>query len=407
MAVQRGAELERARPAGLDKIVGGYRNLQQLNERLQEASESGHLITPATSVGYIPDGFSVAITAVHVDARPVKESGEVYDVGGGKLALVKSALRRIGNAAGVNWLESKRTDDGSRANYVSWQAKATWKDFAGEPQGLIGNVTMDLRESSEQIIGIRERARDGSDAEKQIRDLRLFMHRHAESKAKNCALRDLGMKANFSREELKKPFFVAKLMFTGESDDPVLRRRWAELRVLRELQGSAALFGAASAVAGQLPAAPAAIMSAVPANFRVVDGGEDEEEAPPPSAPQERRAASQRQQARPAARQAAPPPQRSGPPSAFQVPFGKSKGKYLHEVDERDLAFLRQYAEDKLNDPSKARYASENQAMLDAVLAEMAAREGGPGPDEDEDGDEVDPETGEVRERGGRQPGED
>src|SRR5690606_27790933 len=83
------------------------------------------------------------------------------------------------------------------------------------------------------------------DIDAQLRELRLHILAHAESKAKNRAIRSLGLKSGFTEEDLKKPFVVAKLMWTGQTDDPELKRVFAEGTMNRMLGGSRALFGVA------------------------------------------------------------------------------------------------------------------------------------------------------------------
>jgi len=81
--------------------------------------------------------------------------------------------------------------------------------------------------------------------------------------------------------------------------------------------------------------------------------------------------------------QKSPPWQRPSPPTAdfapnrasgVKVPFGRDKGKDLSELDAKALSSLGAYLEKQVQDPSKANFAAGNQRLLDAVVAEVAAR---------------------------------
>src|SRR5690606_30110650 len=107
------------------------------------------------------------------------------------------------------------------------------------------------------VQALQARSKSG-DITKQLRELRLHILAHAESKAKNRAIRSLGLKPAYTRADLEKPFVVAKLMWTGQSDNPELAMRFAEMTAARMLGGSRALFGQATApAANALPAAKA------------------------------------------------------------------------------------------------------------------------------------------------------
>jgi hypothetical protein len=66
--------------------------------------------------------------------------------------------------------------------------------------------------------------------------------------------------------------------------------------------------------------------------------------------------------------------QEDGEKSPVLVPFGKNKGTSISDVDKKELAFLEKYASEAVDNPEKARFQSQNQALLDAVRAERARR---------------------------------
>lgn len=350
--------------------VGSFDSGARANEILQAASEQFHLVSPASSVGSLPEGCEVATSFVRVDRE-----NETYDVGGGKRGLAKVALDRIASAAGVSWdpIASCRLDDGSDPYYCLFRAVGTMRGFDGSPVTITGTKEMDLRPRSPQLDAIEARAKEGKSSEKQIREMRLHILGHAESKARLRAIRSIGLRTSYDDKDLKKPFLVARLVFTGRTEDPTLEREFALMRAHAMLGSVSALYG--TSPAPQLVAAPPVqrMSSGVrpPPVGRSVDIDEDDIPEPRRSPPP------------PPARSAAPaaPPSGgddgNGRKTGFVVPFGRSKGADLADVGDGDLAFLQGYYAKALGDPEKSRYRESNQDGLDAVNAEIAFREGG------------------------------
>lgn len=76
---------------------------------------------------------------------------------------------------------------------------------------------------------------------------------------------------------------------------------------------------------------------------------------------------------RPPADPAAP----RGATSGLTFGFGRNRGKTPAEVDDRDLAWYANTLAENVADPSKARWAEANQALLDAVEEEIGNRRRG------------------------------
>src|SRR6185295_13684583 len=120
---------------------------------------------------------------------------------------------------------------------------------------IVGEKEMDLREGSAQVQALwdRYKAKKAAFERKgwktpneptgQIREMRLHILGHAETKAQLRAIRSLGIKTSYTVEELRKPFVVARLMWTGQTDDPQLRGIFAEKIADSMLSGRRALFG--------------------------------------------------------------------------------------------------------------------------------------------------------------------
>jgi hypothetical protein len=204
----------------------------QITETLRRAMAQGHLVSPANSCPELPQGCAVAVSTVLVDV-----GRETYSVAGG-VALTKAALNRIAKAVGVSWdpRQSHRTDRGDVPNFASYKAVGHFRDFDGTWRTIEGEKQMDLTEGS-------ERAKTMKPGE--LSEARKFVAEHAQTKAQLRAIRSLGIRSSYTKEELDKPFVCARLIFTGQSDDPETRKVFAEATAKAMLGGSEMLFGTA------------------------------------------------------------------------------------------------------------------------------------------------------------------
>lgn len=335
------------------------RNATQITQALEQASREYHLVSPATSVGQLPEGCGVAMSTVLIDPDP--KHSEVYPIkGSDKLGLHRAALDKLAAAAGISWdsAQSRRLDDGSDPHYCCFRAVGTYRSFDGTEVQIMGTKEMDLREGSDQARG----AGSGLVVQRQ------FIMGHAETKARLRAIRSIGIRTGYTREELTKPFVVARLMWTGESNDPELRRAFAMKQADAMLGGSRALFGH-----GAMPHVATAPLLA-PTPPPPVGSVRDVDEAPP----------EQNYEPPPPKQQAGPAQSRGAPdPGGFEITFGKNKGKHLRDLSTRQLEWYKEAFEKSVSDPEKARFAPDNQRALEAVIAEMAVRDSG-----DERGDD-------------------
>lgn len=235
------------------KVLGrAMHDAVAVTDTLRGLAEHYHLVSPATSIDCLPPGCGVSISAVVVDTNPANK--EIYKVGDG-YGIGAVVLSRIFSAAGGSWdpEHTGRLDDGSNPQYCHYRAVGTVFNFDGTVRVVTGEVEIDAREGSPQIIEIRTKAaerqakddykgkKDGGDS--QVLELRKFLLRHAERKAKSRAVADMGIARAYTTEQLKKPFAVTRLMFTGESDDPELRHAFAMKTADRMLGSRTLLFG--------------------------------------------------------------------------------------------------------------------------------------------------------------------
>lgn len=234
-----------------DIISGTFRDARKATEVLMHAQQVAHLVAPATVCATLPEGCEVALAAVVVDVE--HETYKISD----KLGLGKTALERIAAAAGVSWdpVLSQRLDDASEPRYCHFRAVGYVRGFDGQMLTRSGEVEIDARDGSPQIEEILTKAKKNNrDPSAQILELRKFLLRHAESKAKNRAIRSLGVRTSYEPKELAKPFVVAKLMFTGQSDDPEARREFRGMIAQSFLGATNAMYGVPQSVAAALPA---------------------------------------------------------------------------------------------------------------------------------------------------------
>lgn len=307
-----GVAIQRAAPAqGSQMVIGSFGDGAAASAALAEAQRQYHLVAPTTVIGRLPEGCEVAISLVYVDPN----GPEVYAITGDNrnpkpddtVGLDRVALAKIGAAAGVTWIASHRTDNGSHPHYCAWEAVAEFPNFDMTSSRVPGNVDIDTREdgdiSGAAAAEIRKKARkrqnNFDDGDGQLLELRKFIVRHCESKAMNKAIAGRGVRRSYKREDLKKAFAVAKLVFTGHSDDPEARADFRKMIGARFLGASNALYGAAPImqIAAPQPAAylappahayaPPPVLHAPPpltaSTHGVVDdpyGHEDEEDQP-------------------------------------------------------------------------------------------------------------------------------
>jgi hypothetical protein len=244
----------------IQKYIGSFTSTDQATKALTQLTSIGHLVSPAPACGAIPEGTAIVITAVMVDPK-----NETFPISGGdKVGISKVPLLKISSAAGISWRrESGRQDNGGDARFAHYLACGSYRQLDGSIADITGEKVMDLRDGSPQIAAIKDQTEskykkalakwensgrhgqkpEPGNWESQVRDLRLRILEHAETKAKLRAIRSIGIRTSYTIEELRKPFFVVKLQFTGYSDDPTIRQMFAERIADAFLSGSKQLYG--------------------------------------------------------------------------------------------------------------------------------------------------------------------
>lgn len=278
----------------VESRMGQYSAGAALREALQEVEKTGNMLLPVSRVGAIPPGYAVTLSAVMVDPAT-----ETYKQRNGGLSLHKVALDRIAGAAGVRFVPEgfKRLDDGSHPYVYECQVVAEVVDMDGTRRMADGVKRLDLRGSGTEDDPYTAMALEvlGKDNDfGNLRRTRAFIAEHAQSKARNRAIRALlGIRQSYAPADFERPFVAAKMVYTGRTGDPATDRLLAIMAASKELGGfrelSAALGQAlVSPLAMQPPAdldAPALEASTPPAALDMDDDDEPVITPPPQAVP--------------------------------------------------------------------------------------------------------------------------
>ena len=241
----------------LSKYTGALRQPDRVSAMLRGAWDECHLVSPATACATVLDGWSVTFSAVLINV-----DRETYLVGGGdddgprgnrrnpqptdRLGLTKSALDRIAMAAAVSWDPrlTVRLDDGRDPHYCRCVAVGRYELFDGSSVVCQGDKEVDLRDGSDYVEQMRWHAkRQDRDCESRLRMERTHILSACMTKARNRAVRTLGVHTWYTRDELqRKPFVVVRAQFTGQSDDPELRRQFAVMIARNHMRATSALY---------------------------------------------------------------------------------------------------------------------------------------------------------------------
>ena len=350
------------------EIAGSFADANEASKRLKAAAENCHLIGGMT-VCPMPEGYEVQIIVVPIN------KDRCYDIKGQPNAkgIGKSTLMTLSNAAGVEWVVSRRIDDGRDPRFCHWHVEGRYPLIDGTYRMIEGDRDVDLREGADQIAG---------KTAGEIAALRQNMMRSAITKAKLRALREgFGVDQGMPIPELDKPFVFAKAVFTGRSSDPKIRRMFAAVIAQKQLMASQALFGGAPALMAPAP------LAQLPSGFNMqeppgmdLDYDDDGEVIDMPAAPPPGPAPAP--PTPPPARQSPPPQRGSAPrqsgggvwPWASKRAGDPEKGAALSSVSDVALGRLISYYE---KNPGDERWAAKNAALSAEAQAILDSRSGG------------------------------
>jgi len=247
--------------------------LAKIDEALEEHRKKGYnVLVPTMTIQEISPLHKPIVEIVKISANP--KDKEVYEPvrGTGEWAFTAVALQKIAYAAGItwNWNGSKRVDDGSDPDIVSYRMVAAVKKEDGTWREQVADYTLDLKVIEEEVTSLYKKkaevlSKEGKrpwteDAKRDYveagvrRDMlqkRKFRFQLAQTGAMNRVIRKiLGLKSTYSQSELAKPFVVPKIAFHPNINDPEIRRMLMK-------QGSIAareIFGVGYGISAGLPA---------------------------------------------------------------------------------------------------------------------------------------------------------
>jgi hypothetical protein len=193
-----------------------------------------NVLTPFTNISGIAPGHGIITSLIQIS--PEKSVGESYDglpfLNGNEVALAKVGLRKLAECAGIS-TDTDRTDPRTIPNYWEFKATARYKGIDGATITRVATKEWDLRDGSPQMKGW---------SPKQVEEGRKHGLRNCEARAINAAIRECGcgIKQKYSKEELKKPFVVCRVMYQPDMSDPDIKR----MVTAQALAGTAAMYPA-------------------------------------------------------------------------------------------------------------------------------------------------------------------
>ena len=197
--------------------TGSFDTTESANMALRDAAEVGHLLAPGMQMAALLPGCALLVTAFRADPKNETFPG---DDDPSLLIPNKLLLDKIASALGVSWKPGQRTDN-QREPYVrSYVSEGVLRDFDSSSRGIQGSAGIDLTQNSPLVMRLRERrARDGYDIERR----REYIDSHCDTSARLKAVRTLGIQGAYTARELERPFFCARLVLTGKTDDPIAK----------------------------------------------------------------------------------------------------------------------------------------------------------------------------------------
>jgi hypothetical protein len=355
-------------------LAGSFGDAAEAGARLALAAQNCHLVGGA-SVCPLIEGHEIVISVVPIeraDCYPANPNAKNEDGGTATRAdspparwgVGGATLMQLAAAAAIEWTDVQRIDDGRHPFFVHYRVHGRYPMVDGTWRPIEGERDSDFRDGSAQL---------NAKTEKQIPQLRETILRSTITKAKLRAIRTaLGIRHGLLTEELAKPFVFSRVVFTGRSSDPQIRRMFAAVIAQRQLAATNALFGvgAQPALMGANPIGLLAA-AATPVNGELVDDDTGEVTPAPRSAPPI-----------PAAPEYTPPPAAPKPAARPQggngggisFPFGRDKGIPIPQLSDESIGWYSRAMSQAIADPEKARWRGRNEQLLAALLAEEKRR---------------------------------
>lgn len=257
---------------------GVYTDLDALNSAFMamqdEKFQRFNVCSPIMQPDIIPPLHAVAIRQVAIDTRVDQKgtplSGDIYQDRRDKTkyGITKIGLDKFAAAANISWHPgyTGRVDDGAEQWFRRYRAVGIVLGLDATPRLLTAHKSIDLRDGkwgdktttwdgkSKTVKVVVEGGKDAIGmTEAALQEARKFIDEQCESKAMNRVLRKFAfIKGLYTRQELERPFVISALIFTGQTNDPELRREVGRAMVDRGMASTTALFGPAPTAAHQI-----------------------------------------------------------------------------------------------------------------------------------------------------------
>ncbi len=210
--------------------------------------KGANLLMPSIHIAGLSEFHAPVIETVQASITP--DDGDVYeDTVTKKLRPTKQLLMKLSFCAGIIWspTETKRTDNRSDRNYISFQAVGGIKKADGTPVFFKAEYDMDFEVIEYELRALYEgktkwlkkkengHEREYTATEKKeyvdycvTRDL-IQKRKHGvklcEAGAMNRVVREiLGLKQGYTKEELSKPFVMARIVFRPDYNDKEVKK---------------------------------------------------------------------------------------------------------------------------------------------------------------------------------------
>lgn len=230
----------------------------------QWAQEKHILLTPCLALPRLRDGVEVSFSKMRINTAQAAK--EVFQVGGDdggydkewgaktQLSFHATTLDKIASNLGIKWAKQERADDGNDGLRCEIVQYGFYMGVDLTPQPLIGRGEMRLHDDSARVQKILRQARSEAAARNKIEMQRDKIVQLTETNARERCIKSFGFRVSYSKEELDTKFIICmRPMITGYSEDPEIRRMFAQDAINQSRLAMSALYGES-----MLPLAPSA-----------------------------------------------------------------------------------------------------------------------------------------------------
>lgn len=231
-----------------DVKVGQYGLATIIENQLwktDELQKVANVVFPVTALDALPPMHKPSVSVITVNAD--ERSKDIYGVGSGQFGLAKAVILKMLNAGGASYRTEKLTPNSDLDN-IRWVAQVWGKLPDGTFHSAQGSKAWSWIKCQEQMSA------------SQAKMYRQFADEQTESKALMRAARAfLNIKTSYTKEELAKPFLIARSVPDIDTSDPEIKRMVAQ----KMIDSTFALYGEPAA-APSLPPPPITALPPMP-----------------------------------------------------------------------------------------------------------------------------------------------